>query len=117
LRSWNEFGPDIPNEDLTRKDIPAPDAPYWRAIDLFALTFDGYADGGLTPCAEKGNRARDEYATSGRLPPTLTDLRTCLFFEQRRWRHLDTSPDSESMQYIRALVESIRHKVEAHELT
>ncbi len=42
----------------------------------------------------------------------LDDLRTCLFFEQRRWRHFDRHPDEKSMTYIRALVEAVRGKTE-----
>jgi hypothetical protein len=117
VRGWNEFGPDIPNEDLTPKDVPAPDAPYWQAIEMFALTFDGYADGGFDRCAQTGNAASAAYAASGDLPQTLTDLRTCLFFEQRRWRHFEADPDPASLAYIRALLESIRRKVQTNELT
>ena len=47
-------------------------------------------------------RCRDE---------TLTDLRTCLFFEQRCWRHAGWDPDEETMQYIRGIVEKIRYKI------
>lgn len=42
---------------------------------------------------------------------TLTDLRTCLFFEQRRWRHHGEAPDAEGMAYIRDLMEQIHERV------
>jgi hypothetical protein len=117
VHGWNEFGPDIPNEDLTLTDVPAPDAPFWPDIVPFALTYDGYVEGGFDACARFGNAAKAAYAASGELPQTLTDLRTCMFFEQRRWRHFEESPDSAWMKYIRALLEAIRRKVESNELT
>jgi hypothetical protein len=42
---------------------------------------------------------------------TFAELRTCLFFEQRRWRHIGEVPDAEAMAYIRDLVRQIRAKV------
>jgi hypothetical protein len=112
VRGENEFGPDLPNDDLKPEDIPSSDAPYWQGIDLFALTYDGYAAGGFHRCAKVGNAAQAEYVATGALPSTLDDLRTCLFFEQRRWRHFDRHPEEESMTYIRALLEAIRGKAE-----
>jgi hypothetical protein len=40
-------------------------------------------------------------------------LRTCLFFEQRRWRHFGDEPDEEAMEYIRSVVQKIRAKLAA----
>lgn len=85
-------------------DIPNPDAS-WREIAEFALTFNGYEVwGSFEKCAEIANAKRQD---------SLTDLRTCLFFEQRRWRHFGEDPDGEAMAYIRALVEKIRRRVSA----
>ncbi len=50
------------------------------------------------------------------LDQTLTDLRTCLFFEARRWKHYEKEPSKKGMEYIRALVEAIRMRVVAKEI-
>jgi hypothetical protein len=38
------------------------------------------------------------------LPGSLGDLRCCLFFEQRRWRHYGYGFDEETQRYARELV-------------
>src|SRR5262245_4737602 len=77
---------EITNQALTLADIPGPDAD-WTTIGEFALTFSGYkAWGSFERCAEIANAPRHE---------SLTDLRTCLFFEQRRWHHYGDEPDPE----------------------
>ena len=110
---YNEFGCAVDNDTLTPEDIPAADAPYWGVIDRFALTYDGYSHlCSFEQCADIGNAAADEHQASGGLPESLDALRTCLFFEQRRWRHFDEHPDDATMEYIRALVEAIRRCVD-----
>jgi hypothetical protein len=102
---------DIAKTDLSESDLPPTDAD-WMQIGEFALTFDGYSHwGSFDQCAEVGNRWAKSYAEEQTLPDSLTDLRTCLFFEQRRWRHYGWEPDEQAMRYIRALVEAIRDKV------
>lgn len=89
----------LSNEQLRVEDVPPPDAD-WAAISTFALSFDGYAvQGSFERCAEIANARRSE---------SLNDLRTCLFFEQRRWRHFGETPDAEAIIYIRGIVEQIR---------
>lgn len=99
----NEFGVrEISNSELTANDIPGADAD-WLTIGRFALSFDGYeVHGSSEACAKIANSRR---------AGTLRDLRTCLFFEQRRWRHFAEEPDREAMEYIRSLVEQIRDRV------
>jgi hypothetical protein len=93
----------ISNDRLRPDDVPSPDAD-WDAIQAFALTFDGYsASGSFEACAEIANRGE---------AATLTELRTCLFFEQRRWRHFGEEPDGDDLAGIRRLVELIRICVE-----
>jgi len=92
---------EIPNETLSLDDVPPGDAP-WRDIARFALTFNGYAEWGRKHCAEIANARR---------AGTLTDLRTCLFFEQRRHNHFGREPDAKTMPYIRELVAGIGKKV------
>jgi hypothetical protein len=94
----------ISNEGLRAVDIPSPEAD-WSAISAFALSFDGYSvHGSFEKCAEIANARRSE---------SQTDLRTCLFFEQRRWRHFGEHPDDDTMVYIRGLVKRIRERVPA----
>ena len=46
---------------------------------------------------------------------TLDELRACLFFDQRAWRHFGEDPDDDGMEYIRALLTAIRSRVTAAE--
>ena len=50
------------------------------------------------------------------LGQSLTDLRTCLFFESRRWEHFKKDPTKKGMIYIHALVEAIRMRVLTKEI-
>ena len=89
----------IQNDALKLSDIP-PDDAEWKTIVPFAHTFNAYkAHGSFATVAKIANERRCE---------NLTDLRTCLFFEQRRWRHFGTAPNAENMKYIRSLVNRIR---------
>jgi hypothetical protein len=92
---------EIPNDRLTVAKIPREDAT-WSEIVRFAHTFNTYKQlGSFERCAEIANSKRTE---------TLTDLRTCLFFEQRRWNHFGAQPDADAMIYIRELLTMIRAK-------
>jgi hypothetical protein len=102
----DEIPASIPDDALRVDMIPASGAD-WDEIQRFALTFDGYAYwGSFERCEEVAEERRSE---------TLTDLRTCLFFEQRRWRHYGYEPDEQAMAYIRYLVEQIRARVRSSE--
>ncbi|MHC5540727.1 hypothetical protein ACYOEI_21110 [Singulisphaera rosea] len=94
----------IPNQVLTHEHLPPPDADgagVWRLAD----TFNGFKHwGSFERCAEIANQAPDS---------TLTELRTCLFFECRRWHHYGERPDGHEAPYIRGLVEKIRAMVVA----
>ena len=97
---------EIGNAELTVGDIPAFNET-WPHIEPFALTFDGYAYwGSIEKCAEVASRP----------PATLTQLRTWLFFEARRWAHLGKQPDAASMKRIRAVAFAIKEKVKSGEL-
>lgn len=75
---------EIPNSELTSDAIPGPTGG-WVEIGRFALTYDGHMRwGSFEKCAEIANARRDD---------TLDELRTCSFFEQRRWRHFGEGPD------------------------
>ena len=97
----------IVNDSLRLEDVPSLDAT-WSEIAEFALTFNGYEEwGSFEKCAEIANARRQD---------SLTDLRTCLFFEQRRWRHFGEDPDDETLAYLRNLVEKVRSYVSARNM-
>jgi len=92
---------------LTQSDIPPVDAD-WYTIQEFALTFDGYEVwGSFGKCADIANARRHG---------SLTELRTCLFFEQRRWRPFAEDPDEKAVDYVRDVVEQIRARVVAGDI-
>ncbi|MFZ0883820.1 MAG: hypothetical protein WAN14_10510 [Candidatus Acidiferrales bacterium] len=99
----------IPNEKLENADVPDVTAP-WPEIEMFALTFDGYEAFPCERCANLANRVIDEFSKSAKVLEklTLTELRVCLFFEQRRCHHSDWVPDADRMIYIGALLNLIR---------
>ena len=98
----NEIG----NAELSVGDIPSFKET-WSRIEPFALTFDGYQYwGSIEKCAE----------IAARPPATLTHLRTCLFFEARRWAHQGNQPDPQAMKRIRALLFAIKEKVRSGDL-
>ncbi len=87
----------ISNAELTLDQIPI-NSNTWEEIELFALTFDGYSYWGDETCADIANRQDAS---------TLTKARTCLFFEQRRWRHFDEIPTGADLKYIKGLIKII----------
>jgi len=98
----------IPSDELEQDDIP-PGTADWGQINEFALTFDGYERwGSFDTCAEIANEIAERYRADG-LPATdLDSIRTCLFFEQRRWRHFAEDPDDETMRYLHKLLAHMR---------
>ena len=114
IRLENQFGPEIPNSFLRESDLPASAAEVENTWNQFALTFDGYAHWGSTDkCGEIANHCAEVYYRSRVLPESLMELRTCLFFEQRRWHHFGTEISPESMTYIQALIAAIRTNLKA----
>lgn len=104
---------EIKNDDLSVHDIPPADRENQQEIKEFALTFDGYEYwGSFDACADVANRWLQTWQKKRELPDSLTDLRTCLFFEQRRWNHFGHELDQEAQLYIIALVNAIRAKVQ-----
>ena len=102
---------EIPNERLTEIDLPSPNAS-WDDITFLTGTYNGYARfDSFDRCADIANKAKCEFQKSRVLPSSLDDLRTCLFFEGRRWRHFGRDPDEITMVYIHALIEAMRKKV------
>jgi len=103
----------IPNEDLQMTDIP-DDVSDWGKFIEFALTFNGYeAAGSLQKCVEIGKAHNDK---------TLTDLRTCLFYEARKnywtggYGPNVYDPDEETARYINETLEKIRKRVDSGDI-
>lgn len=95
---------DLANTELTPADVPSFKEA-WSRIEPFALTFDGFRYwGSVEKCAE---------VALSKNPGSLTELRTCLFYEARRWKLAGQAPDTKSMRFIRALVYAIREKVDS----
>jgi hypothetical protein len=107
----------IPNSLLIEADIPSSRAA-WKNILPFAHTFNGYEHwGSVKKCREVAKQGIVLHKSKDYLPQSLTDLRTCLFFEARRLKHFEKAPTKTGMLYIRALVEAIRVRVQAKELS
>ena len=106
----------IPNSQLLEGDVPTRRAA-WIKIVPFAQSFNGYQYwGSVQKCREVANKGVELYKGNKDLSQSLTDLRTCLFFEARRWKHLEKIPTPSGLKYIRALVEAIRMRVQTKEL-
>jgi hypothetical protein len=109
----------ITNEELKRSAIP-PHNPTLDEISRFALTFNGYDHwGSFEACADVANKFLRAFAEYGSLPEdvTLTELRTCLFFEQRRWHHAGELPDENAIEYLNYLADKIREYVDRNKLS
>ena len=106
----------IPNSQLIEKDIPSRRAG-WGKIEIFALTYNGYTQwGSFKKCREVAKQGINLYKGNKELTQSLTDLRTCLFFEARRWKHYEKNPTKKGMEYVHILVEAIRVRVLAKEI-
>jgi hypothetical protein len=108
----NQFGcREIPNDELRPVDIPG-DSADMTSIFEFALTYDGYHHHG-DQCGKIANAASQRFSKEGNLPQSLDELRTCLFYEQRRWHHFGNAPHTKALNYFKALLCGIREKVES----
>jgi hypothetical protein len=96
----------IPNAELTPSLVPA-DLSDPGSFDAFALSFDGYAHWG-DRCGPLAEAAAEAFRREGALPPELSDLRACLFYEHQRWRWQGGEPDPDARDYLQALLDAIR---------
>ena len=88
--------------------VPGEDAKLSEIHD-FAMTFNGFSsngdeESGFSNCATIANLSARKWLEQQLLPDSLHELRTCLFFEQRR-HHWDAPI---SIDYEVALVQKIR---------
>ena len=101
---------EINNSDLRINQIPEITSEYGSIAD-FALTFDGYKWSDQVG-AFANKTVGMYYADESSLKLlSLTELRACLFFEQRRYRHMDEEPENGDREYINALLAEIINRV------
>jgi len=92
----------LTNEQLEVSQVPGPGSR-WIEIEQFAVTFNGVAAFG-NRLAELANR----HAAAGTVPTDLSELRGCLYFEQRRYRHFQEIPSGRNLEHVLALLAGIR---------
>ena len=103
---------DVPDECLIATAVP-PATASWDVIVGFALTIDGYKAIGQRECAQLANRVKSEFSRDASSVETLslTELRLCLFFEQRRFHHFGHEPQDADRIFINALLEAIQRNI------
>lgn len=88
--------------------VPAPDSG-WRTIWQFALTYNAYdRHGGFDGAARIAQEVRACVDAAGCFSADLATARAALFFEQRRYHHMDLDPCGDDEQYVRGLVAHIQ---------
>ena len=94
----------IPNAELDITTVPRR-GESWDSVADFALTYDGYGYWDDLPTL--AGRVLQRWTRRRSLPPTLDELRGCLFYEQRRWNHFGEDPTGRSAEYMWAIVDAI----------
>src|SRR5208283_4299992 len=85
---------ELANAALTVHDLPIVGNQWDQSLFQFAMSFDGYSfmeSPGTAKLGAIANRAMRTYEQEKSLPQTLSELRACLFFEGRRWRHVGSA--------------------------
>ena len=106
-----EFGDRaVLDRDLTAESVPISADP-WMPFAEFALSFDGYLY--RRDLGDWANGQLVAFVRLRGLPDNLTlpDLRALVFYEQRRFRHLDVMPVDDAAVYIEALLAQIRGRL------
>ena len=125
---------EITNADLNERDLPPFNSGWDQPLIKFARSLNGYRyimDSQPSPentqaiqrLGALANRAKRAYDEEKSLPQSLSDLRACLFFEERRWHHLGSAVGSyeafdkggRAMSYIHALLEAIARRIRGGE--
>ena len=91
--------------------VPSDDAPWLPILSDFALSYNGFERfGSARALGAVANAAVTAFHADGSLPEDLATARGCLFFEQRRFSHLEADPDAEEVtrRYVVALLARIR---------
>jgi hypothetical protein len=93
------------------------EVPSTGLIFKYALCFNGYdAYGGLEGLGAMANDRRFFFSEHGLWVGSARELRGCLFFEARRWRHFGYSPEGADLQGIVQLFERIQHLIREGDL-
>jgi len=107
---------ELHNTDIRLEQIPSATSDFSKIWE-FALTFDGYSR--IKDIGVFANKTAFEFAvdqsTAEKL--SLTELRSCLFYEQRRYRHslpMEDEPEGLEREYISSLLTEITKRVENH---
>jgi hypothetical protein len=80
----------------------------WREVVKFAQQYSGYDEmGGFDQCGDLANAAQEAFSMTGVVPADERELRACLFFEARRWRHFGSEPDESAWSYIETLLKGL----------
>lgn len=112
----------IPNADLRLEDIPHVTNGWNPQLVRFALSFDGYEyvarpeTKAVVALAAFARPVAAAFVDQGSLPPdlTLSALRACLFWQQRRSRYSDSlALSGVELAYIRALLDAIQASIGA----
>ena len=90
-------------------NVPDKEAD-WLKISKYSCSFNAYEYwGSFDKVSEIANECNEKYLKNSTLPHSVKILRTCIFFEQRRFHHYGWEPSKEGMVYIRALIDKIRN--------
>ncbi|MCY9694771.1 hypothetical protein [Paenibacillus alginolyticus] len=102
----------LSNVEINDTILPCPNDS-WSEISYFALTFNGYGfRGSFDEVAKVATNVEKNYSTNKNFNMnTLTDLRTNLFIIQRGCNHRGEPPTGELLEYVYALIEGIRTKI------
>ena len=92
-----------------------PDADVTDLFSLwyYALTVNGYryAPAHLgVDCGDLANQRLDVYRQTGKWAGTFPELRCCLFFEQRRWRHFGEDPEGKELTALQDLYRALQER-------
>jgi hypothetical protein len=89
---------------------PTPDVGDITQIWQYAITVDGYKyakEHWKIECADLANSRLEKYNETGKWEGSFEELRCCLFFEQRRYRHFGDDPKGKDLDTILALYQAI----------
>jgi hypothetical protein len=89
---------------------PPEDAKNLDSIWHYALTVDGYEftkEHFGRECGDIANERLQKYKETKKWDGSFQELRCCLFFEQRRWRHFGYDPEGEDLEGILLLFNAL----------
>jgi hypothetical protein len=98
-------------------NLVCSERPSLNLIFKYAVCFNGFeAFGGLERLGEMANEKLFFYSEHSLWCGSARELRACLFFEERRWRHFGYPPEGNDLEGVLALFERIQFLVRGGEL-